>query len=207
MSKDFYMDPQKLSNLDPKLREAYQRVMGTPIPQPQDTFSQNQSQTPPPIDPNSGSTPIPDPTPVPTPVPEPELPSSTVNGSIPTSDINPAITPDEPTSPAIQPPTEPVISSIPVEPAPGSEPAPASRPPPAIAPEPAPKFDRLNSQIEAASAPQVSPNFSTPAPQAQAITIKKKNNLMPILIGVVILVFLVVYALFWVKVFNFKLPF
>ncbi len=26
------MDPQKLSQLDPKLREAYQRVMGTPLP-------------------------------------------------------------------------------------------------------------------------------------------------------------------------------
>lgn len=196
MSKDFYMDPQKLSNLDPKLREAYQRVMGTPIPQPQDTFSQNQSQTPAPIDPNSGSTPIPDPTPVPTPVtpvPEPEPPSSTINGSIPTPDINPAITPDEPTSPAIQPPP--------------AEPAPASQPPPAITPEPAPKFDRLNSEVAAAPTPQISPNFSTPAPQAQAITIKKKNNLMPILIGVVILVFLVVYALFWVKIFNFKLPF
>ena len=29
------MDPQKLSQLDPKLREAYQRVMGTTLPQVQ----------------------------------------------------------------------------------------------------------------------------------------------------------------------------
>lgn len=29
------MDPQKLSGLDPKLREAYQRVMGTTLTQPQ----------------------------------------------------------------------------------------------------------------------------------------------------------------------------
>lgn len=38
------MDPQKLAKLDPKLREAYDRVMGTSIPQPQNPSM----QTPPP---------------------------------------------------------------------------------------------------------------------------------------------------------------
>ncbi|KKQ36924.1 MAG: hypothetical protein US55_C0048G0010, partial [Candidatus Levybacteria bacterium GW2011_GWC2_37_7] len=38
------MDPQKLSQLDPKLREAYQRVMGTVIPD-----SQTPAQTQPPL--------------------------------------------------------------------------------------------------------------------------------------------------------------
>lgn len=45
------MDPQKLSQLDPKLRDAYQRVMGTTIPEPRAA---------------------PDPTSVPQPQPEPE---------------------------------------------------------------------------------------------------------------------------------------
>jgi hypothetical protein len=46
------MDPQKLANLDPKLREVYQRVMGTPAPPPVASTSQNsgpaQPKTPPP---------------------------------------------------------------------------------------------------------------------------------------------------------------
>ena len=42
------MDPQKLSQLDPKLRDAYQRVMGTAIPQPQAPVqSQSPMPTPP----------------------------------------------------------------------------------------------------------------------------------------------------------------
>ena len=45
------MDPQKLSQLDPKLRDAYQRVMGTPIPQPQAPQSQPVSQPQPAITP------------------------------------------------------------------------------------------------------------------------------------------------------------
>lgn len=153
------MDPQKLSQLDPKLRDAYQRVMGTPIP---------------------------DPTPVPQPQPQPE---------------------PIPTPPPVQPPTEPVSEPQPAIPQPIPTPEPAI---PTPLPTQANSFVQMNSEVPAPS----SPNFSAPAPQAksdlaqaQTITIKKKSSLMPILAGVVILVFLVIYFLFWVKIFNFQLPF
>lgn len=82
------MDPQKLSQLDPKLREAYQRVMGTDVSVP---------QSPPP-----SNVPASSPTPDPTPIPEPSTPAPT---------INPTITPDEPPQPAITPePQQPQVA-------------------------------------------------------------------------------------------------
>lgn len=148
------MDPQKLSQLDPKLREAYQRVMGTPIPQPQ-------TPSPPPM-PAQNPTPYPAPEPQSIPTPPPAMP--------------------EP-QPAIPPQPEP---------------------PPAGGSIPAANFDQMNSEV---AATQPSPNFSAPTAQTQTAALKKKNNLMPIFIGVAALIFLVVYTLFWTKVFNFKLPF
>ncbi len=44
------MDPQKLAGLDPKLREAYQRVMGTTIPEPQAPITQVQTPAASPFD-------------------------------------------------------------------------------------------------------------------------------------------------------------
>lgn len=41
------MDPQKLASLDPKLREAYQRVMGTPLPQVQPASPRGEPVQPP----------------------------------------------------------------------------------------------------------------------------------------------------------------
>ena len=76
------MDPQKLSQLDPKLRDAYQRVMGTPLPQVQPASQQDEpihAQTPPP--PAGGPTPTieepgtpPQPPEYQPPVPEPTTP-------------------------------------------------------------------------------------------------------------------------------------
>lgn len=71
------MDPQKLSQLDPKLRDAYQRVMGTSVPPP---------QAPPPSPPPPTPTPTPAPVqdsvstvqePSPIPTPEPTIPQPT----------------------------------------------------------------------------------------------------------------------------------
>lgn len=148
------MDPQKLSQLDPKLRDAYQRVMGTPIPDP---------------------TPVPQPQPQPEPIPTPP--------------------------PPVQPPTEPVSEPQSAIPQPIPTPEPTI---PTPLPTQANSFVQMNSEV--ASVPS-SPNFSAPSPQIQTITIKKKSSLMPILAGVVILIFLVIYSLFWVKIFNFQLPF
>lgn len=166
------MDPQKLSQLDPKLREAYQRVMGTPIPTPQTApqAAPVQTQTPPPpIEPTIPTPAIPDPIPAPTTIPTPE-----------------------PTQ--VPPPAIEVPQAIPT-------------PEPSI-PEPQPtmpnNFVQMNSEVAAAP---VSPNFSTPAPQTQTIAIKKKNHILPILMGITIVVFLIIYTLFFIKIFNFKLPF
>ena len=94
------MDPQKLSQLDPKLREAYQRVMGTSIP------------TPPPM---------PDPTPAPAPQPEPS--------TIPTPPVQPPTPVPQPPptggpTPESSMPEPPVFEPQPAIPQPESIPTP-----------------------------------------------------------------------------------
>ena len=147
------MDPQKLSQLDPKLREAYQRVMGTTIPTP--PAAPIQTQAPPPSIPS-------DPTQIPQPQPI----------------INP------------QSQAVPMPESVPTQ--------------------PATNFVQMNSEMPAvpAATPAPTPNFTTPAPQTQTVVLKKKSNmLISAMIVITILVFIVVYGLFWARIFNFKLPF
>jgi hypothetical protein len=184
------MDPQKLSQLDPKLREAYQRVMGTTIPEPQAKSDLAQAA------------PIQAQTPLPTDLSadlsaealaEVEAPAK-VEASAKANDPIPSPQP----APAI--------------PEPIAEPQPVINPQPAIPPQQASNFVQMNS--EAPTSPAPTPNFTTPAAfdaapiQTQAIVVKKKNNiLMLTMIGITILVFIAVYSLFWVKIFNFKLPF
>ena len=183
------MDPQKLASLDPKLREAYQRVMGTPLPQVQPASPRGepvQAQTPPMPTP---PTPIPDPTPTPAPIPEPQPSSPPGNQPMPTI--------EEPTEPPVQPPTP-------------SQP-PVSEPEPAIPQQPplgANNFVQMNSEVASAPtvAPPASPNFAAPA-TASTIAVKKKSMMIPVMIGVASLVFLAIYTLFWTKLFNLKLPF
>lgn len=145
------MDPQKLAQLDPKLREAYQRVMGTPIP----------------------------PMPTPQPKPEPAQP--------PVSEPHPA--------PSIPKPI--------AEP----EPQPAINPQPQTIPtQPASNFVQMSSEVASTPA-TASPNFTVPAPQTQTIVLKKKNGMLPVLFVIVALIFIAIYTLFWVKIFNLRLPF
>jgi len=128
------MDPQKLSQLDPKLREAYQRVMGTTIP-------------------------------------EPAVPNQA-----------PATAPLQPTPPVTQP--QPVIN-------------PQAAPEPAIPQQPTSNFVQMNSTVAA-----------IPADQAQSGTVlKKKSGLMPVLFIIAGLIFIGIYTLFWVKIFNLQVPF
>ncbi len=197
------MDPQKLSQLDPKLREAYQRVMGTVIPEPQaksdlaQAAPAAQAQTPLPADSafvatsakEAASAKVGTLVPAPQPQPEPEP------------------IPAEPTPTPIPEP-QPTINPQPEAP-PAGEPMPQ----PAIPPQQASNFVKMNSEVPATS-PVPTPNFITPAAfdaapiQTQTIAVKKKNNiLMLTMIGITILVFIVVYSLFWAKIFNFKLPF
>lgn len=83
------MDAQKLSQLDPKLRDAYQRVMGTVIPEP---TVPNQSPTPPV---NTPTTPTPNPT------PQPAVPPVVDPQPV----VNPQSTPQPTPEPASQQPT------------------------------------------------------------------------------------------------------
>lgn len=166
------MDPQKLSQLDPKLREAYQRVMGTPIPQPQ-------------VPPAQAQIPQPDPTPAPQPQPEPTTPPQT-----PPQQQEPFFIPQPETPPAGGPQ------------------------PQATTQQASSNFTQMNSEVAAAPIePQTQnanfSNFATPPamPQAQTMAIKKKSGIMPVLYVIVGVVFLVVYTLFWTKIFNFQLPF
>ena len=136
------MDPQKLSQLDPKLREAYERVMGTTIPAPQ----------------APAQAPVP-PAPVaPTPQPQPQ---------------------------PLQPPFSPQPQVVPE----------------AVPAQPASNFVQMNSEIRTAA-----PNIA-PQAQAQTMVLKKKSGIMPVLFVFVGIIFIVIYALFWTKFFNLKLPF
>ena len=172
------MDPQKLSQLDPKLRDAYQRVMGTVIPETQPSA---QPQTPDPI----------------------QRP--------PTANGNTILSPKpqlQPAPPIVQPVAkpQPLINPQP-------QPIQAQQAPQQAAPaQPTPNFARMNSEIPTTTiAPAVAPanpNFSAPAPQAQTMVIKKKSSgIMPIIFFFVGLIFIVIYTLFWTKIFNLKLPF
>lgn len=157
------MDPQKLSQLDPKLRDAYQRVMGTTIPQPQTPPAQTQD----PIQPIS-----------PTPAPQPQ------------------------STPAVTSASEPFITS---QPAINQQPQSIPTPEMSVPAQPASNFVQMNSEV-----PAPSQNFTAPPlmPQAQTMAVKKKSGIMmPIIFGIVGLIFLVIYTLFWTKIFNLKLPF
>jgi len=193
------MDPQKLAQLDPKLRDAYQRVMGTTIPEPNPAPSQAQTPSP------AGGPPTTNPSPIPQPQPQPEpnpAPSPIVE---PTPPAAPTEEPSVPIQPTVPPTTEP--QPAPLTPEPAVEPQPAINPQPqAMSAQPTSNFVQMNSEV--AAAPTTStPNFSAPAPETQTVAVKKKSGIMPILFGFVGLIFIAIYTIFWAKILNFKLPF
>jgi len=114
------MDPQKLSQLDPKLREAYQRVMGTTIPEPQ--APPVQTQAPPPV----GEFTAPATDSIPTPqVQQPVMPTGSDNFPTP--------------EPQVTPPSSGFINA----------PQPVPTPNPAIQTNPASNFVQMNSEVTA----------------------------------------------------------
>lgn len=175
------MDPQKLSQLDPKLRDAYQRVMGTAVPKPQTAFSQTKTPQDPISAPQIQSQPKAEPITPPTsaPVMKPKEPDVISPNSF--SESQPTVNPYPPipNQEAITPPQPPTQN---------------------------PDSIQMNSEVPTAPATNSS-NFTTPIQNQTAVIKKKKNLLMPILIGIVILVFIVIYTLFWTKIFNLDLPF
>jgi hypothetical protein len=150
------MDPQKLSQLDPKLRDVYQRIMGTQVSKPQ-----------------------------PAPIPQQSEPVQEQTFMPPISQIQP------------QP-----------------QPFPAQQPQPVVPAQPSPVFAQMNPQIPTPTPTMAaSSNFAAPivsaTPQAQGMVIEKKggSSIKFILFGILALIFLVIYTLFWTKIFNLKLPF
>src|SRR3989344_2510857 len=95
-----YMDPQKLSQLDPKLREAYQRVMGM------------SSAPPPPPAPQPEPNSTPTDTSIPPSTPSDEQP--TIQPSAEPQPATPAIPTETPTIPAYEPVIPPQPSAQPV---------------------------------------------------------------------------------------------
>lgn len=186
------MDPQKLSQLDPKLREAYQRVMKTSVSQQQ--APSMQSQTPPPPAKSDLAPPTFDVAPA---------ASDAASSNEPVSSI-PDPTPQVPLSEPTHPPFDSSEFKSPylAQPQPFAEsPTPVTEPQIISANTSRPQeplqqnsFDRMHSQV--ASTPQV-----------KEIPMKKKKPFMPLLIGVVVLILILAYTFFWTTVFNFKLPF
>jgi hypothetical protein len=188
------MDPQKLSQLDPKLRDVYQRVMGTTIPE----VKVSPVQTPTPPLPTEASAKPDNPNPVPPTQPQADP------------------TPIQPLIPEPQPVTPPIPSPIPQ-----SQPAinPQSEPQAIPTPEPisaqqatSSNFVQMNSEVAAAPTAAAIPmqNFTAPAaiPPVPTMPLKKKKNaLVPVLFTIVGLIFIAIYTFFWIRFFNLKLPF
>ncbi len=181
------MDPkQQLSSLDPKLKEAYERVMA------------------------SGKTPAPSPYAVGQPPPQPMNP--TIGPQMPVSPLNPVGTQQPNSSPnptvGITPPSQPMTPIMPTinstsQPAQNATQAPTMQVTPPIPPvsQPAqtgPVKVQFNTQIGPATQPGQNPGMQ-----------KKKGGgkIPPALIVVAGVVFLLAYAIFWMKVFNIPIPF
>jgi hypothetical protein len=170
------MDPQKLSQLDPKLRDAYQRVMGTAVPEPQAPPAPKAQSFP-----SAGGGPA----------STPAFNTTSTAPVVPTeqpSVVSPAPEAVTTTQPIINPQTQSVPMADP------------------NAPQTNPNFTQMNSGLAAAPTTNYS-NFAAPTPQTQAGVLKKKNPMMPVLFAIAGLVFIVIYTLFWAKIFNLKLPF
>jgi hypothetical protein len=104
------MDPQKLSQLDPKLRDVYQRIMGTQVPKPQAVPIPQQSEpvqaqtfAPPPI-----SQIQPQPQTIPAQQPQPAVPAQP---SPVFAQMNPQMPTPTPTMPAASNFAAPVVSA------------------------------------------------------------------------------------------------
>lgn len=101
------MDPKQNAQLDPKLQEAYNRVMGTPTP----PIATPTGVTPPPVtpmpQPADALASTPQPTTSPATLPTPELTKPPAVLSTPTPSVNPSVTPAS----TLASPTPPLAST------------------------------------------------------------------------------------------------
>ena len=79
---------------------------------------------------------------------------------------------------------------------------------PQSAPQQSSDFTQTNSEMPTPTIPTPDLFPSNPMPAAETLVIPRKNlSLEFILFGIVVFVFIVIYALFWTRVFNLSLPF
>lgn len=226
------MDP-KLSSLDPKLQDAYNRVMGSsptgntpPTPQPS-TLNTPDPALAPPI--SSSPDPVAPQFPNPPSDPPPTMIDGTQNAAPPAfNSPDPASPPPFPTDPAISPTPDPISPPPMVETAP--PPAPAIEP----SPTPAPTMPEVQSEPTPVPDPAISPSTteqtvatsSMPSNAIPGVTttvafnasnsdknvgttpVKKGGlHLMPVIVGIGIVFLLTAYTFVWIILFNVQVPF
>lgn len=177
------MDPKNLSQLDPKLREAYERVMGVSSPQQQASAGSAPMTSP--ITPTNDPQPMADPAPH-----QPQQPLSQEPSQpnpiepIPTVDPAPSGSSPEQASPSV------FGVDVPPPPPPPMQAAPIEVPPP---PPPPPSVAQNDPTYTAAVPPQTDSGTSVHAA-------KTPMKIMPVLIVVASLVFLLVWGFFWIQI-------
>lgn len=171
------MDPKASSQLDPKLQEAYNRVMGTNLNAPTDpsTNSSTPATTDPIITPAMPAAPQ-DTTTMPNPAPAAPVMSSTITPSPTTAPAAPVTDQTTPTDPAPTLPTE-------------DKPAEPETPP--LTGEPT--MSSMESTVSTKSHAFVAKGNSM--------------KVSPVIIVIGGIAFLLIYSLVWIKVFNLSIPF
>lgn len=157
------MDPKSSSPLDPKLQEAYNKVMGTQIPSPAPSDT-TPLATPPQTSPD---------------IPTPSMPSTPISSQIPSDTTMPSSAPAEVTS---------------------AQPLPTPEEPAAPVATPA-----VQATVSVGNAPTMSYDNATPTQGFSAD--KKKMKISPVIIIIGGIVFLIVYSIVWIKVFNLQVPY
>lgn len=184
------MDPKQNTQLDPKLAAVYNRVMET------DTTI--------PHDPSQQTTPVNSPTP-----PPPADPGGIQLPNL--SDTPPTMPNGLPNTPPVIPPTD--TPPVPPAPAAASTPAqPIETTTPQVATTATVEMQATQPIAQVTTA--VTPVDATEKPETVHITTsvhttgeKKKVKISPVILILGGVVFLVAYALIWVKVFGLQLPF
>lgn len=195
------MDPKQNTQLDPKLQEAYNRVMGTDTSVPHDPTqpatppTTTPVTTPPPADPGSIQMPAASDTPAIPPAP-PTMPTDPTQST--PSDNTPPIIPSTPQMPSTQVVPDPTSPTPPTPQVPQETPAQPAAPAPQV-----PDLPEVPTQ-EVKKEPETVHFSSTTSLSTSA---KSKTKISPIILILGAVIFLVAYALIWIKVFGLQIPF
>jgi hypothetical protein len=181
------MNPKSTANLDPKLREAYERIMGTTVPaspKPSEAISSTAT--------NPSATPAQAATPAPidhSPLPEPAAPQ-----------------PVEPVAPQLNNQPQLQVQEVPPEPitiqTPPQMPFPPQQEPKLNEMVQSPQMPDMNNKSSFTSKAFSQIDTTNLATSPSSSPIKKKNKLMPILISVGGIGFFILYAVIWAKIFT-----